>query len=453
MSVGYTCTQAAAALQRGEVTPRQLVESCLAQIDRHESRVKAWVRIDRESALSMAQQRSDELRAGGSRGPLHGVPLGIKDIVDVEGVPTEAGSPLLRGKTALQDSPLVARLKQAGAIIIGKTVTTEFASFDPPPTCNPWNLERTPGGSSSGSAAAVALGMCCAAIGSQTGGSITRPASFCGVAGYKPAWNTVPLAGIVPLSPYLDHPGPMARSVADLRLIHQVIADTDTPSSWPMEWQACRNREADAFDDLREITLGVIEDFFISEASTGVQRATRDTIARLAAAGAKIQTVSLPASFATVLKHHRRLMARGAAEAHGELFKQHASQFGRHIAELITDGLAVTDAELAESLDHQQTFRREMLPLLDDVDALLTPSTVTVAPTIETTGDPRFNAPWSFSGFPTVSIPCGLADDDLPVSLQLAGKPWLPERLFGAASWCERVMAFDYERVMSSAST
>jgi Asp-tRNA(Asn)/Glu-tRNA(Gln) amidotransferase A subunit family amidase len=442
MSAPLTCTAALDAFARGTLTPSELLEQCLTTIDRYEPEVRAWVRVDVEGARGVAAQLTDELRQSKRRGPLHGLPIGIKDIVDVAGVATEAGSPLRRGTLATTDAPIVARLRAAGAVILGKTVTTEYACFDPPITRNPWNLARTPGGSSSGSAASVAIGMCPVAIGSQTGGSIVRPASFCGVAGFKPAWGTVPLAGIVPLSEHLDHPGPIARSVADLRLIHQVIADRTLPASWPLEWLDASRHENDWFNDQRVPTIGVIEEFFLTEASAGVSQATRSAVDRLAAAGGKVTTIKLPASFANVHRLHRRLMARGAADAHGALYQKHPTQFGRHIGELIAEGLKITAAEKLEALEHQSLFRRELLACLSECDVLITPSTVTVAPGIESTGDPRFNSPWSYSGLPTVSVPCGLADDGMPVSLQIASKPWLSEALFGVATWCERQLGF-----------
>ncbi|MBL8826503.1 MAG: amidase [Planctomycetaceae bacterium] len=437
------CTAALAGFAAGTLSPSELLEECLSTIERLEPQVHAWVRVDMDSARSLAAQLTAELRQNQRRGPLHGVPIGIKDIVDVAGVPTEAGSPWRRHHVAPADAPIVARLRAAGAVILGKTVTTEYASFDPPVTRNPWNLARTPGGSSSGSAASVASGMCPAAIGSQTGGSIVRPASFCGVAGFKPAWGTVPLAGIVPLSEHLDHPGPIARSVEDLRLIHQVIADHDAPTNWPAEWLAQPPQVRDTFDPERVPVVRIFEDFFLAEAAPDVRDATRAAVKKLAAAGASVQVVQLPASFADVHRNHRRLMARGAADAHGALYRKHPDQFGRHIGELIAEGFRVTDAEVTAALEHQAQFRHDLLAKISPLDVLITPSTMTVAPGVETTGDPRFNSPWSYSGLPTVSIPCGLADAGMPVSLQIAGKPWLVERLFAAATWCERTLAFN----------
>ena len=227
-----TIAGAAKALCAGEVTSLALVERCLARIDACESRIKAWVSVDRDGARN-ARKCSMTREPDAGVAPLHGIPLGIKDIIDMAGLPTGAGSRQMAQNVAARDATLVRKLRDAGAVFLGKTVTTQFACFDPPPTRNPWNIDRTPGGSSSGSAAAVATGMCLAAIGSQTGGSITRPATYCGVSGCKPSYGRVSLAGIVPLAPSFDHPGPIARRVSDLALLLNVIAghDPDDPHS------------------------------------------------------------------------------------------------------------------------------------------------------------------------------------------------------------------------------
>ena len=199
-----TISQAVEQIRGGSLTPLDLVEFCLDRIRRFEPQVRAWVRIDEAGARREAERLGELARAGTIVGPLHGIPVGIKDIIDVAGWPTLAGSRLRENHVATSDAPVVAALRAAGAILLGKTVTTEFACFDPPPTRNPWNLQHTPGGSSSGSAAAVSLGMCVAALGSQTGGSIIRPASFCGVVGLKPTIGAVPSDGVVPISQYLE---------------------------------------------------------------------------------------------------------------------------------------------------------------------------------------------------------------------------------------------------------
>ena len=220
-----TIQDAAAALRGNKLTCVELLEMHLEQIDRHEGRIRAWVLVDRDRARKEARQADDERKSGLDRGPLHGIPVGIKDIIDVFDWPTACGSKRWQGSVARQDAPCVARLRHAGAVLVGKTVTTAFASFDPPPTRNPWNVARTPGGSSSGSAAAVAMGMCLAALGSQTGGSITRPASYCGVASCKPSYGTVSTEGVLPLAESMDHVGAMANCVADVEIVLRAIAD------------------------------------------------------------------------------------------------------------------------------------------------------------------------------------------------------------------------------------
>src|SRR5262245_34558169 len=276
-------------LRRRERTCVSVVEQCLAQIDAWESKVHAWVSIDRDGALARARELDRDLAEGKVRGPLHGIPLGIKDLFDVAGWPTLAGAPWLQSAPAAADAPVIARLRKAGAIILGKTVTTQFACFDPPETRNPWNLERTPGGSSSGSAAAVATGMCLGALGSQTGGSITRPASYCGVAGCKPTFGLVPLEGVYPLAASLDHPGPIARSVGDAALLLEVMAEQ--PIGYPTPCDPPR--------------LGRLRGMFAGRAEETSAAVFEQALMRLASAGATVRDATLPAAFDNVLDCHR----------------------------------------------------------------------------------------------------------------------------------------------------
>ncbi len=261
---------AAAAVRRGETTPVDLLTKCIGQIERHEANVHAWVAVDAAGATQAAQRLAEEFAQGHDRGPLHGIPLGIKDLVDVAGMPTRAGSTLSDPRPAARDATVVERLRAAGAIILGKTVTTEFACFDPSPTCNPWNLAHTPGGSSSGSAAALAMGMCFGAIGSQTGGSITRPASYCGVAGCKPTFGRVSRAGVVPVSFHLDHVGPMAHTAADCAVLLAAIAGDDPrdPAVAPREDFEIEMAPAVA------PRLGVVRRYFFDEAEAELARLT-----------------------------------------------------------------------------------------------------------------------------------------------------------------------------------
>lgn len=439
---------AANKIRGGKLSPGELLEKCLGRIQQFDDRVHAWVMVDEQGARRQAERAAEELRRGHDRGPLHGIPLGIKDIIDVEGWPTEAGSRLCRGHVAKQDATLVTRLRQAGAIILGKTVTTEFASFDPPPTRNPWNLDRTPGGSSSGSAAAVALGMCLGAIGSQTGGSITRPASFCGVAGCKPSYGRVSLAGFVPLSFHLDHPGPIARSVDDLAILLQAIAGPDEADPLSLIEPAgvyCgvgvppANQAAGSKPAPR---LGLIESFFLDQAEEPVRQVFLSAVEQLRGAGFEIGTARLPASFNEVLAMHRRIMAVDAAEAHRQFFPARRAEFGPRIAELLDEGVNTSSVDYATALRHQVAFRREIAKSFAGFEALLTPAATSTAPGRDTTGDPKFNAPWSYCGLPTVSIPCGLAAGGMPVAAQFIGRLLEEAALFSASARCEDVWKF-----------
>ncbi len=417
-------------IRQGQLSPRQLVVHCLQQIGRFEDRVHAWVCVDERGAMAEAERLDDLARQGRLLGPLHGIPLGVKDIIDVQGMATEAGSPLLKGRVAGQDAPVVARLRAAGAIILGKTVTTEFACFDPSPTRNPWNLEHTPGGSSSGSAAAVALEMCMAALGSQTGGSITRPAAYCGVAGLKPTFGRVDTTGVVPVSRQLDHVGPIARSAADLWPMSAAMIDTSDP------WLAMPPLPAPP-------TLSVIGEFFLQQADDAVRDVTVAASDRLLKAGAQLQMLHLPESFVLTLAMHRCLMAVDAAETHLQTFTSHQASYGPRVRALIEDGLSTLAIDYALALRHREQFRRDMQAIICDDVIAVTPATPTAAPAgLDSTGAPSFNSPWSHAGLPTVTIPCGLTSEGLPCGLQLIAPPHQEQRLLSVAAWCEQALAF-----------
>lgn len=419
--------ESARRIRTGELKPSELTERCLSRIDALEPRLHAWVCVDRDGALAAAKQLDAELAAGKYRGALHGIPIGVKDIVDVEGLPTRAGSPLTSDKHVAKDAAVVARLRAAGAVILGKTVTTEYASFDPPPTRNPWNVQHTPGGSSSGSAAAVAAGMCLAAIGTQTGGSITRPASYCGVCGLKPSFGRLSLDGVVPFSTPLDHLGPIAGCIADLKLMFEAMSDP-----------------ADKSDDVSSTApprLGLVGSYFLEQADRSVAALTRAAVAQLQAVGAPVSVVNLPESFSEVHARHLIVMACGAADVHREQFAAHGDKYGKEIATLIRKGQATDRETFLAALEHQRSFRAAMADCFANVDLLITPATATPAPTRESTGDPRFNSPWSYSGLPTVCVPCGLSDTGLPLSLQLIAPFDSDSRLLSAAAWIEHRLA------------
>jgi Asp-tRNA(Asn)/Glu-tRNA(Gln) amidotransferase A subunit family amidase len=423
-----TIHAAAAALRKKETTPADLVRRCLAEIDRREADIKAWVLVDRELALAQAERLGRELAAGADRGPLHGIPVGVKDIFDVADWPTAAGSKRWANSIARQDSPIVERLRHAGAIFLGKTVTTAFASFDPPVTSNPWKAGRTPGGSSSGSAAALAVGMCLGAIGSQTGGSITRPASYCGVAGCKPTYGLLPLDGIVPLAPSMDHPGPLGVCVRDLRILLQAMAGT-----------ALRAASLPSDAPLR---LGRVRGLFERSAEPGVNEAMDEVVRRLQAGDVAVEEVTLPARFEHVVSRHMTVMAVEAATWHRERYARYPDDYPPKIRGLIELGLACPAPEYAACKQHQRALTEEMDAFVEfgEVSFLLAPATTGPAPAADSTGNPSFNSPWSYVGLPVVSFPTGQFVDGLPLAIQIVGPRFAEMDLLGMAERCEGIV-------------
>ncbi len=426
--------EAAKKLRNGTLTAQALVAACQQRIARLEPRTQAWVSLD-STATDVAAACDHDLRAGQHLGPLQGLPLGVKDLFDVAGWPTRSGSTLSSPAPAVRDAAMVATLRQAGAIVLGKTVTTEWACFDPAPTLNPWHADCTPGGSSSGSAAAVANGMCLAALGSQTGGSITRPASYCGVCGLKPTWNRWSLEGVTPVAFHLDHPGLLARHVADLALLAAVVDGDSARAASVLEGRSPGQHHPPRLLWLKE--------FFWEEADDDVRQLTARAVARLTAQGATIVPARLPDTWTGVVASHRTIMAVEAAAVHETRFPAQRAQFGRHVSQLLDEGLAARGVDLARALAHQRRWRAAWAATATDFEALVLPATPTTAPRRrDTTGDPRFNSPWSLAGLPVVNIPCGLDPEGLPAGLQLVGSWGDDARLLDVAAWCERVLAF-----------
>ena len=436
-----TLHAAADQLRAGRAAPLDLLDACLDRIDRLEERIRAWVFVDREGARAEAARRAEEIRRGGWRGPLHGVPIGIKDIFDVFDWPTAAGSRLWKDSVARQDATAVRKLREAGAVFVGKTVTTQYASFDPPPTRNPWDPSRTPGGSSSGSAAALACGMCLGALGSQTGGSITRPAAFCGVAGLKPTYGRVGTAGVVPLAASMDHVGPMARCVRDLAILLQVIAGPD-----PLDPSAADAAAPDYTERIKQgcarPRLGRPRGLFESRAEPATREAMDWACDRLRAAGAAVSDVALPAAFTEVLARHRVVMAVESAMFHELRLRRHPEDYDPNIRGLLEEGLKCPATEYARTKEHQRLLKKEIEACFAGVDALLTPAAAGPAPEAATTGDPVFNSPWSYTGLPTVCFPCALSAEGLPLGLQLVGRAWGEADLLAVAAWCEDALGF-----------
>ncbi len=435
-----TITEAAEFIRTGELTPTALLEQCLSRIDRYEDRVRAWVYIDREGAREQASRLTTELKAGQNRGPLHGIPVGIKDIIDVFDMPTACGSKRWANSYARRDATCVERLRSAGAVIMGKTVTTVFASFDPPPTRNPWNLDRTPGGSSSGSAAAVACGMCLGALASQTGGSITRPASYCGVYSLKPTHGRVSVDGVLPLAPSLDHVGVMANSVRDLAILLQPLAALDNDNgSNPYHYLSEMNQSG----SMRFRQLSALPDFpaTASPEMTAAFAALRD---KTRAAEWAWNELPLPPSFADAPRFQHTIMAVEAATYHGARMARHPDDYPPKVRSLIEHGLATPAPHFVNVIKHHKAMRDEIeRAFVDTWRIFATPATAGPAPSAETTGDPVFNSPWSYTGLPTVSLPFAWSADGMPLAVQLIGERYCEDDLLAVANMLEADIAFE----------
>lgn len=422
------------AIREGRVTCADVLNRCLEQVDLWEPKVHAWVVLDRDGAIQQARALDAELKAGQDRGPLHGIPIGIKDLIDVNGLPTACGAGRWVNRVAGTDAKVVERLRTAGAVIMGKTVTTAYACLDPAVTRNPWNLDRTPGGSSSGSAAAVACGMCFGAIGTQTGGSITRPASFCGVAGMVPSPGFVSTAGVLPFAPSLDRVGPIARTVGDLRLMFggarearaslPEIEDTKTRRTSPPK--LCRLRG-----------------FFERTAEPSVRSSVDEFLKAFESHAGQIVEIDDPVDFDRLLKNHGQIVSAESASVHTDWLKEFPDDYPLQIRITILRGQCLPAHEYVWAKDQQAATRFAVVQSLLDAgkpDALVTPAAIGTAPDSSSTGDPAFNAPWSFSQLPTVSFPIGVADDSMPIALQLVGYPLHDFDLLNTAEWCEQVI-------------
>ena len=399
----------AAAVQSGKSDPVALVETSLRRIAAVERDIQGWCLLDRDRALAAAQVLRQEAQAGRIRSPLHGIPVAIKDVLDVAGLPTRAGSKT-RAEIAPStiDAHVVTLLKAAGAIVLGKAHTTEFAYFDgPPPTRNPHNVAHTPGGSSAGPAAVVASGMVPLSLGTQTAGSVSRPAAYCGISAFKPstlAWSS---AGLVPFAPSFDTIGVFAHRVRDAAAAARALMPP-----------FLRSRAKAAPSPL---TIGVIEDPIIEVASAAVADSLRTAGEALAAAGVRVKRLTSPVSFADIAGWHKAIIEYEVAHAHPHL--EHNPDVSAGLREAIGRGRAVGDRDYLDAHAALSAARDRFWVATAAADALLFPAAPDVAPAGTKTGDPRFIVPFTALGGPIFSIPVGTGAGGMPLGLMLIGVP------------------------------
>ncbi len=426
-------------MRRGQLSSEALVLSCLERIEEREPELHAWVTVHADEALEAARRMDREAARQRWHGPLHGIPLGVKDIFDVKGMETRAGSEAYPGGVAEADADSVARLREAGAIILGKTVTTEFAYSNPSPTHNPWNIAYSPGGSSAGSGAAVADRMCLAALGTQTAGSVLRPAAFNGIVGFKPGLDDISTRGVVPLSWQLDHVGCLTRKVEDAHLLWHLMR-----RARELDWQSTRDKLPPALLPRAPGKVWRVRGFFELESSPECLLNLEKACLRLEQSGARIVEMPLPDSFRSLDEIHQIIMATEAAAYHKDMFAAGRHLYSDNLSDLIRSGQAMKATDYIEARRQREMMRKDIAEALAEVDAAIMPAAVTTPPelTQNTTGDARFNRPWSLCGIPSLALPTGLSGDSLPLGVQLIAGEHEEESLLQIGGWCESLFGF-----------
>ncbi len=407
---------AIAELAEGRLSAEALARACLERAQARAA-ISAWASLDPERALALARA----LDRRGRPGILKGLPVGIKDVIDTADLPTEHGSPIYRGNRPFADAACVAGLRAEGGLILGKTVTTEFANRFPGATRNPHNEAHTPGGSSSGSAAAVADFEVPAALGTQTGGSVIRPAAFCGIVGYKPSFGEISRVGVKMQSQSLDTVGILCRSLEDLPFLRGALLALEgraLAQKGPPRIGFCRTPVWEAAE---EPTKALLE----------------RTASRLSAAGARVSDLAFPPTFAGILEAHERIFFFEAARNYAYEFEVHAAQVSEVLRTRIgAPGRALPLALYIEALEKAEAFRAYCDDLFAEFDLILAPSAAGEAPFgLESTGDARFNAIWTLAGTPSLTLPAGRGEKGLPLGVQLIGRRYRDETLLEAAYW------------------
>ena len=409
---------AANALSSGTLTPHDLLQSCLDRISKREDAVGAWMQINTDGASMVAKNPTT--------GPLSGIPIGVKDLIDTVDMPTGYGSTIYAAHRPAQDAACVSILRNAGGNILGKTVSTEFAYFQPGKTANPHDRNRTPGGSSSGSAAAVADYHVPAALGTQTAGSIIRPASFCGVVGYKPTYGYLPLTGIRPLAPSMDHLGVLTRTVADAGFLASILGrrpglDIRSSTNYSVpKIGFCQSRQWD-------------------HAETTTQSLLSDAATKLGKAGATMCDVELPLSFETLAAAHGLAMDYEVSFTGLFDVTNHPKQVSEKFRERFDAGQKVSSVDYDTALSMALRARVELRNIMGDCDVLICPSAPGEAPLgLDATGDPVFNRMWTFTGVPCVNIPGLTGPNGMPVGLQVVGRFGDDARVLKVAAWIEK---------------
>lgn len=435
-----TIAEASELLRKKQISPVELTTNCLARIEQLNPTLNAFITVLHDSALSEARAAEAEINNGKWRGPLHGIPIGLKDLIDTAGVKTTCGSALFADRVPTNDADIVQRLKHAGAVLLGKQNLQEFAyggtstSSYFGPVHNPWDVDRIAGGSSGGSAAAVATGMCFAAIGTDTGGSVREPAAFCGIVGLKPTYGRVSARGVFPLSPSLDHVGPLCRSVTDTALMLQAIAGYDkldtTSVDWPVE------SYTDALTETTKSRIGIVRHPFFDDLDNEIATAIDAALRQIENNAMDIVEIDLPSTPAAV-------QAPEVYAIHAKHFAKSPELYGRWIQDRLKQASAVDTVSYIAARQHLDRVRRSIDDIFSKVDFLITPTTpvppITIDEALNMSPDPagemwlRNTRPFNAYGLPTISIPCGFTRVGLPIGLQISAARFSEAKLLAFA--------------------
>ncbi len=428
-------------MEEGDLTATEWVRSLLTRIDACEEEVKAWVQVDAQGAIEAAKAVDEARSAGEELGPLAGAPYAAKDIFGVRGLKLEAGTEIFKGRTASEDAACVARLRSAGAIAMGKAVTTPFAQGDPSIARNPWNVERSPGGSSSGSAAAVGAGMVPAAFGSQTTGSTLRPAAYCGVPGLKPTYGRIPRTGVIEVSWNFDHPGIIARTVEDIAKILEVAAGPDGA-----DHSAVQSPPPAANQTPRKPEKITYLKHLLELASEEVVEWTERAVSRIESKGVAVHEVELPLSMDEINAAHFIARCVDFASCHEDLYTAHRDDLPPFVRRSFTIGYMTPAVHYVKAMRVRANFTKKMDDLMERYDLFVLPSFDSAAPPwAESTGGPAFLQPLTFSGQPAITLPLGRGDMNLPLGIQFGAVRCGEEKLLAMARWFEEEMGWRAE--------
>ncbi len=438
--IELSATAAGEKIRAGEISSEELVQAYLERIDQVDGEIEAWAHLKPEYALDQARALDKHRQEGGAVGPLHGIPVGVKDICDTESLPTENGTILDSGRQPMQDCRVVSLLKEAGAVIMGKTVTTELAVFGPGKTKNPHNPTHTPGGSSSGSAAAVAAYMVPLAIGTQTNGSVIRPASFCGVFGFKPSHGLIPRTGVLKQSPSLDTIGTFARSIEDIALLTELLVAAD-PGDAHTRVRA-RPTLSETFSQEPPMTprVGFAKTAVWDQADEATQEAFAELVELL---GDDCIDLPLTEHFDDTIAMHKNIMCAEMAKNYTRYYERDKDKLTDILRQMIEFGETVSAVDYLAAIDGRELLNSGLNSVFDHYDFIITPASTGEAPEgLEATGNPAFNSLWTLCGTPAISLPLMDGPSGLPLGVQVVGPRGDDARLLRNANWLtQRVLS------------